>query len=129
MGLVYFFLLPASYAFRNTTVEYAAVPTTDEAESDEVDDIEPTVTTPEALSIAKPSLSTAQKLELARPLFWKFMIPLFVVYFAEVGLRLQTCPKVQCIIDSQDWLYSTPSILESRQHFSTRSQIARSTRY
>lgn len=40
------------------------------------------------IPVLKPSLSTKEKLDLAKPLFMPFMIPLFVVYFAEVSASL-----------------------------------------
>lgn len=43
------------------------------------------------IPVLKPTLSTSEKLDLAKPLFLPFMIPLFVVYFAEVRQPFFSC--------------------------------------
>lgn len=112
LGLVYFLLLPKSTIFRQqASTSYMPISTTeDEAtmepsqpnsrtaarEQDEDEDtVDDTATVLMPASpgaglldnhaILKPSLSTREKMELARPLLMPFMIPLFVVYFAEVS--------------------------------------------
>ena len=93
MSLVFFALLPKSNAFTSgIKASYSAVPTQDQDE--DVHDDEPTEvdasTAASRVSLTKPRLSTRQKLEIAKPLFLPFMIPLFVVYFAEVSRLLCT---------------------------------------
>lgn len=112
MGLVYFLLLPQSTIFRSQSTPYMSVSTSEddneittsqtsnrpstivheEEEDDNVDDtatimLPPTPGTGMLDNISpvlKPNLSTKEKMEIAKPLFWPFMMPLFVVYFAEV---------------------------------------------
>lgn len=98
MLAVYLFLLPQSKAFTQQdshTAAYTSVPSVDQDEEDDLVDEHAPVQTPDAsrhlvpassskASITKQSLTTQQKLALARPLFLPFMIPLFVVYLAEV---------------------------------------------
>lgn len=88
MGVTFFALLPKSNAFAASTEQaYSAVPIQDDGD-ELVNEEEPTEvdasTSTSRVSLTKPRLSTKQKLEIARPLFLPFMIPLFVVFFAEV---------------------------------------------
>lgn len=88
MGITFFALLPKSGAFAaSTQAAYSALPTADADE--DVNEDEPIHAEAHAsasrVSLTKPRLSTKQKLEIATPLFLPFMIPLFVVYFAEVS--------------------------------------------
>lgn len=46
------------------------------------------------LPVLKSTLSTREKLKVARPLVLPFMLPLFVVYFAEVKSRISPIQKV-----------------------------------
>ena len=100
MLAVYLALLPKSNAFPQQTprdAAYTFVPSVERDEEDDlVDEHAPVQTSsasqhvpPYASSQAattKQSLTTQQKMALARPLFFPFMIPLFVVYFAEVSV-------------------------------------------
>ena len=103
MLAVYLVLLPKSDAFlqqASSDAAYTSVPSVDQDEDDDLVDEHAPVRTPNAFqhltpfassqaAITKQSLSTQQKMALARPLFLPFMIPLFVVYFAEVCLWLR----------------------------------------
>ena len=96
MGVVFFALLPKSDAFgSNGKTAYTAVPASDEA--DDVNEDEPTesdaVPSTNRFSLTKPRLTTKQKIEIAKPLFLPFMVPLFVVYFAEVSPRQIRCKE------------------------------------
>ena len=102
MLAVYLVLLPKSDAFlqqASSDAAYTSVPSVDQDEDDDLVDEHAPVQTPNAsqhlapfassqAAITKQSLSTQQKMALARPLFLPFMIPLFVVYFAEVRVLL-----------------------------------------
>lgn len=66
---------------------------TEDGEPDNVDDTATLIlpstpgtgTLDTLVPVSKPKLSTKQKLKIAKPLLWSFMIPLFIVYFAEVS--------------------------------------------
>jgi hypothetical protein len=114
MGLVYFLLLPKSAIFRSQNTSYMAISTSEDeneavptqgpnrtsrieqGEEEDDDNVDDTATimlpsTPgtgildNISPVVKPNLSARDKMEIAKPLFWPFMIPLFVVYFAEVS--------------------------------------------
>lgn len=78
------------------------------------------------IPVLKPTLSTSEKLDLAKPLFLPFMIPLFVVYFAEVRQPFFSCWHVAILmgfffrncwrVGNYVTLNSTPSILEYHLH-------------
>ena len=94
MGVVYFLLLPKSNAFITTgTVEYRTISTSEEhpLEDDILGDVASIAQSAynEPASVATARFSIRQKVELAKPLFLPFMLPLFVVYFAEVFVRPQ----------------------------------------
>lgn len=89
MALVYFTLLPGASTFSaGQGQKYEAVPEADDEEESDIDDASrPVIVSApvlEAASIVKPALSMQQKLRIAQPLILPFMLPLFVVYFAEV---------------------------------------------
>lgn len=63
--------------------------------------------------ISKSTLSTKQKLEIAKPLFWNFMLPLFVVYFAEVSLNNG--------VKQQSYSQSSPNLCPSLSILSIRA--------
>jgi battenin len=80
MSLTYFFLLPMPSSFQTPeTAEYAPVPTgenNDQVE-DELDEGQQSLASGQLTS----TLTTREKLALARPLVLPYMIPLFAVYF------------------------------------------------
>lgn len=67
-----------------------------DVDDDEVDDTAPVSPgiMPESMALTKPRLSPSEKLKLARPLFLPFMIPLFVVYFAEYTVNTGVSPTL-----------------------------------
>lgn len=122
MGVIYFLLLPKSTVFQNQTSSYMPVSTSEESDSNTLQDIDAQSSTQRTniqhddddedtvddaaivmippspgtgfidnIPVLKPTLSTSEKLDLAKPLFLPFMIPLFVVYFAEVRHFFLTC--------------------------------------
>jgi len=125
MGLVYFFLLPKSAIFRSQNSSYMPISTFEDdndesapnqpryvssrSEQDDDEDIvndTATIMLPQtpgtgafdtAIPILKPNLSSKEKMEIAKHLIWPFMIPLFVVYFAEVSKSKQEWERQLCI--------------------------------
>lgn len=97
MGIAYFALIPGSSAFR--TDKFTGPVEEDEAVRDRpmqeeaADDTAPLIARSQDReefvgnidTAVKPQFSSKEKLDLALPLFLPFMVPLFVVYFAEVS--------------------------------------------
>jgi len=92
MALTYFFLLPSLASFRPTSIfsnsdtPYSAIPTLDDdATSDSsslLADDDQVLQRVEHELDKLPGLTTKEKFELAKPLFVRFMLPLFFVYMA-----------------------------------------------
>ncbi|GAA5894478.1 amino acid transporter YHC3 [Sporobolomyces salmoneus] len=102
MSLTYFFLLPSLASFKPTSLfssdtPYAPLPNLDaEATSDtssllEEDQVMARV---ERQLEKLPGLTTKEKFELARPLFARFMLPLFFVYLAEYTINSGVAPTL-----------------------------------
>lgn len=99
MALTYFFLLPSVASFKPTSLvassdtPYAALPTLDDDTTSDaspllVDEEEDRVLETVERELEKvPALTTRQKFDLARPLFARFMLPLFFVYLAGARAR------------------------------------------
>ena len=91
MGLVWFFLIPPSGSRSTIPAGYTAVDSTEQEGLTHSQDMAADDMTPAAeISDTRPSksrLTARDKLNLARPLAISYMLPLFVVYFAEVRRR------------------------------------------
>lgn len=79
MPVTYFFILPPTSGFTSPLESYSSVPVFDTEEADSPLLVAPTP------PLEEIQLTTREKLALARPLLYKFMLPLFFVYLAEVG--------------------------------------------
>lgn len=96
MALTYFLLLPRLSAFasqspfstRTSAATYSPLPPGESLSSDDDEDgVIAAATTEDEVLVAQlehklPSLTTREKIVLARPLVRKFMLPLFFVYLA-----------------------------------------------
>lgn len=89
--MVYFLLLPKSDAFQSSSSPtYSAVPTNEDHENGAGDLVDESETRSDSgldgidSKLSKPRLPMKQKMDLAKPLFFPFILPLFIVYFAEV---------------------------------------------
>ncbi|GAA5855539.1 hypothetical protein JCM3766R1_006352 [Sporobolomyces carnicolor] len=106
MALTYFFLLPSVASFKPTSLvassdtPYAALPTLDD---DTTSDASPLLVGEEEDRVLEtverelekvPALTTRQKFDLARPLFARFMLPLFFVYLAEYTINSGVAPTL-----------------------------------
>ncbi|GAA5842065.1 hypothetical protein JCM5353_003491 [Sporobolomyces roseus] len=114
MALTYFFLLPSLASFRPTSIfsnpdtPYSAIPTLDDdATSDSsslLADDDQVLQRVEHELDKLPGLTTKEKFELAKPLFVRFMLPLFFVYMAEYTINSGVAPTL---------LYEIPNPQES----------------
>lgn len=88
MSLCFFVLLPPRSRLspdQESKPEYAAIPNTDldEHTTDDLDEDTAPMLDNELPATRLVHLTTADKLRLARPLVFPYMIPLFLVYAAE----------------------------------------------
>jgi battenin len=99
MALTYFLLLPSLTSFKPTSLfssetPYAALPTLDD---DTTSDTSSLLEDDQAMQRVErqleklPGLTTKEKFELARPLFARFMLPLFFVYLAGESIAQFSC--------------------------------------
>lgn len=80
MAWTYHFLLPSLETFASVFQAYDSIPVFDiEDEEDEEDDGEGHAPLPPEKG---PHLTRMEKLDLAKPLFVRYMLPLFFVYLA-----------------------------------------------
>ncbi|KAG8957249.1 battenin CLN3 protein [Tulasnella sp. 419] len=115
--LTYFFLLPASAMFQGTLAPssaYTAIPTADpnDASDEEADQTQRTPNSPVEThhrKRLKVSLTPSDKLRLVKPLFWRFMFPLFCVYTIEYTINQGIAPTLIFPVPdrSTHWLLST----------------------
>ena len=127
MALTYFFLLPSLASFRPTSIfsnsdtPYAAIPTLDDdatSDTSSLADDDQVLQRVEHQLDKLPGLTTREKFELAKPLFVRFMLPLFFVYMAgkssflaHEGDYLWNC---KCRIHDQLWSRSYSALRDSQ---------------
>ncbi|BGO97358.1 battenin CLN3 protein [Rhodotorula toruloides] len=104
MSATYFLLLPPLTAFRShspfsvtpSAQTYSALPADSSPDSDSADDEEELDEQHLKESVEKrlPALTTGEKIELARPLVRRYMVPLFLVYLAEYTINSGVAPTL-----------------------------------
>ncbi|GAA5887570.1 hypothetical protein JCM16303_004247 [Sporobolomyces ruberrimus] len=103
MALTYLFLLPSLVSFKPTSLfstsetPYAVLPTIDDDATSESSSLLEEQQVFERVEREKeklPGLTTKEKFDLAKPLFARFMLPLFFVYLAEYTINSGVAPTL-----------------------------------
>lgn len=109
MALTYLFLLPSLVSFKPTSLfstsetPYAVLPTIDDDATSESSSLLEEQQVFERVEREKeklPGLTTKEKFDLAKPLFARFMLPLFFVYLA--GWSFLYDPRYGSVLISLD---------------------------